>query len=149
MGADQSNAPPLPSTLHSALPHAIVTLTCPTLPFPALPCCGGPPPTVMTGQLKAPLGTRQVDTTPPCPPDLTALCPSVLADPAAVATLWEQNKATLGTPLGDTQAYPVQEDKESCAFKKAMTGLVTYFSGGAIVFVSGRGGGWALRAGRH
>ncbi|KAL4444243.1 hypothetical protein ABPG75_011980 [Micractinium tetrahymenae] len=55
--------------------------------------------------------------------------------PAAVASLWEANKASLGNPERDSVSFPGAA--ASCAKSKGLSGWVTYFTGGGIVYTVG------------
>lgn len=54
--------------------------------------------------------------------------------PAAVADLWEANKAVLGAPERSSRAFPANGDNISCARRKGLSGTMTYFAGGGIAY---------------
>lgn len=75
----------------------------------------------------------------PCVPP-----PPLHPDPAAVAELWQSNQVVLGAPEKSSVPFPKANDASSCAAKKGLSGTMSYFAGGGIVFtVRGK---WRRRA---
>ena len=58
-------------------------------------------------------------------------------DPAAVAQVWQANQLVLGSPEKSSVAFPKPNDASSCAAKKGLSGTMSYFAGGGIVFTVG------------